>query len=600
MRIAIEVDDRVPRSRTVGNGCCIEPIRRWSQKSTPHGTLSYAYDAAGNLASMTSNHVHGVSVSYQYDGLNRLATVADGALTGAQTATYAYDSANNIGSVTYPNGIVSQFTYDSLNRVTGLSSQISGYAYQRGPTGNLASATEQNGRTSTWTYDGINRLTSETVALDPQSHNGSVSYSLDPVGNRLSDNSSLSSVSTGAWSYNANDEVSSESYDNNGNVIAASGKTFAYDSQNQLVSMNGGQVSLVYDGDGNRVAKTANGAPTYYLVDDLNPTGYAQVVEELSASGTVERQYSYGLQRISKSQTINNAWTTSYYGYDGGGNVRNLTDATGTVTDTYAYDAYGNPVTTSGSTPNTYLYRTESFDADLGMCYLRARYYNPLTGRFISRDPEDGVNTDPATLHKYVYANGDPMNHVDPSGRSVLIGTLAIDSIDTVKDAVEAAAFAAVMACQADFISSDIAAQIQYYWDTLVRHREAEIFGEPPCGVGEKSRKKCHPGMVYRIYGKKSPLWSQYWTYTDPRTIPDWFNAAGVGSWNDGRNIALGYLADPEGCECGLAKPAIDEDGTFLPGGGTDEVFCPNPQGQIKLLLVGKTPKGFGGKRGVE
>jgi RHS repeat-associated protein len=62
-------------------------------------------------------------------------------------------------------------------------------------------------------------------------------------------------------------------------------------------------------------------------------------------------------------------------------------------------------------------YRGEQYDSDLGLYYLRARYYNPLTGRFMTRDPEDGKVKVPATLHKYLYASGDPVNRIDPSGR---------------------------------------------------------------------------------------------------------------------------------------------------------------------------------------
>ncbi len=127
---------------------------------------------------------------------------------------------------------------------------------------------------------------------------------------------------------------------------------------------------------------TTSGVETRYLVDDLNPTGYPQVVEELSGAGAVERQYTYGLQRIDEQQVLNGTWTPSFYGYDGGGNVRQLTNGAGAVTDTYEYDAFGNALQTSGSTPNVYLYRGEQYDADLGLYYLRARYYNPATGRF--------------------------------------------------------------------------------------------------------------------------------------------------------------------------------------------------------------------------
>jgi len=251
-----------------------------------------------------------------------------------------------------------------------------------------------------------------------------VAYGLDPVGNRESENSSLSGVPSGSFGYNADDEVSTESYDQNGNTLATGGKTFAYNSQNQLVSM-GSTVGLVYDGDGNRVSKTVSGATTRYLVDDLNPTGYPQVVEELT-NGATSRTYTYGLQRISQYQQVNGAWTPSFYQYDGGGNVRQLTNIAGAVTDRYEYDAFGNEFTVSGgsNTPNEMMYRGEQFDTDLGLYYLRARYYNPLTGRFLSRDPEDGKPIEPKTLHKYLYAGGDPVDAIDPTGRAATIETL--------------------------------------------------------------------------------------------------------------------------------------------------------------------------------
>src|SRR5208283_5317497 len=242
-------------------------------------------------------------------------------------------------------------------------------------------------------------------------------YTLDPVDNRRSALSSLGAVPSGSFTYNSDDESSTETYDNNGNTLATGGKTFAYDSQNQLRTMNGGAVSIVYDAFGNRVAKTVNSVTTRYLVDDLNPTGLPQVMDEV-VGGAVERVYTYGLQRISEDQIVNNAWTGSFYGYDGAGSVRQLTNSAGVVTDTYEYDAWGNLVNKTGTTPNNYLYRGEQYDADLALYYLRARYYNPSTGRFLSRDPEAGKPIDPKSLHKYLYAGGDPVNRIDPSGRA--------------------------------------------------------------------------------------------------------------------------------------------------------------------------------------
>ena len=337
---------------------------------------------------------------------------------GANTIAHTYDDASNVATVSYPNGVQSVMTYDTLNRLTGLATQNSGYVYQRGTTGNLTSATELNGRTANWTYDGIYRLNNETISLAPSGKNGTVSYGLDPVGNRLSDTSSLAGVPSGSWNFNADDELSSETYDQNGNVLSTGGKTFAYDFENHLMSM-GGTVALLYDGDGNRVGKSVNGVVTRYLVDDLNPTGYPQVVEELSGAGVVTRQYTFGLQRINENQMLNGSWTPSFYGYDGGGSVRQLTNAAGAITDTYEYDAFGNASFTNPAQRRT----TTSIAANSTTPTSASTTSAPDTitrqqGRFMSRDPKGGSPLYPNAFNRYLYTNGDPINVIDPSGRS--------------------------------------------------------------------------------------------------------------------------------------------------------------------------------------
>lgn len=180
---------------------------------------------------------------------------------------------------------------------------------------------------------------------------------------------------------------------------------------------------MVYDGDGNRVSETVGSTTTKYLVDDLNPTHLPQVMDE-TVSGAVTRTYAYGVQRISEDQLISSTWTPSFYGYDGHGNVRFLTNSAWVVTDSYTYDAFGMPITTSGTTPNNFLYSGEQYDGALGMYYLRARYYNPATGRFETMDPAAGDILNPATLHKYVYAGNNPVNASDPTGRDAFIESL--------------------------------------------------------------------------------------------------------------------------------------------------------------------------------
>ena len=107
---------------------------------------------------------------------------------------------------------------------------------------------------------------------------------------------------------------------------------------------------------------------------------------------------------------------TSYYLCDRHGNVRALVNEEGTITDSYAYDAYGNLLQAEGETKNDFLYTGEQYNATIGLYYLRARYMNPTTGTFISMDSYQGNTYDPITLHKYLYVGANPVMYVDPTG----------------------------------------------------------------------------------------------------------------------------------------------------------------------------------------
>jgi RHS repeat-associated protein len=402
---------------------------RLSSKETPQGTLSYTYNAAGSVLTVRSSNGNGVSVDYSYDALNRLATVKDNR-HGPGVTAYSYDANGNLESVTYPNQVRTSYSYNSLNRLTTVSAALSAttlasYAYSLDAVGNRTSVTEQNGRVVNYTYDALYRLTNETINGDLTA-NGQASYAYDAVGNRLSRTSTIPGLSATTATYNANNQLSGDTYDLNGNTIGSQGATYAYDSTNRLKSANPSGASYAYDGDGNLVAKTVGGTTTRYLVDNNNPTGYAQIVEEL-VGGQVQRQYTYGHDLISQRQFVNGQWQTSFYGYDGHGSVRYLTDAAGAISDTYSYDSFGNLLTRTGTTANDYLYAGERFDADVGLYYLRARHMSPSTGRFFTQDTYEGVQHDPLSLHKYLYANANPVNRIDPSGNfSFSIGSLTI------------------------------------------------------------------------------------------------------------------------------------------------------------------------------
>ena len=100
--------------------------------------------------------------------------------------------------------------------------------------------------------------------------------------------------------------------------------------------------------------------------------------------------------------------------------MRQLTNSSGDVTDSYDYDAFGNLINSTGSTPNNYLFAGEQYDSALGLYYNRARYYNNTTGRFWSIDDDEGDLDSPISLHMYLYSSADPANRKDPSGQDDL------------------------------------------------------------------------------------------------------------------------------------------------------------------------------------
>lgn len=304
----------------------------------PGVTLNYAYDANGNVTGVWSSTANGVNLAYGYDPLNRLTNVL---ASGSAAAGYGFDNAGNLQSMSYGNGVTNVYQYDALNRTTNLTaSTVSGviaqFAYQLGTSGNRTNLSETvNGasRTYAWRYDNLYRLTNENVNAI-----GSVGYAYDPVGNRTNRQSSISQLSTGSSAYNTNDWLAGDSYDSNGNTTNSGSKPYQYDVENHLTNFNNGTVLMTYDGDGNRASKTVGGTTTYYLLDGQNPSGYVQVLEEWTSTGTsaLSKVYNYGMALISQRQPN---ISTNYFVYDGHGSTRMLTDIGGNVANAFTYAA---------------------------------------------------------------------------------------------------------------------------------------------------------------------------------------------------------------------------------------------------------------------
>lgn len=247
-------------------------------------------------------------------------------------------------------------------------------------------------------------------------------YAYDNVSNRIL--KTVNGAET-VYTYNALNQLVSENdivyeYDLNGNTVRiispSKSALYVYNAENRLVRatvQSGNNVSVEeyeYDYAGNRIAKSSEGEYTKYLLDVNGELTY--VLAEINYDGTEKCYYTRGDELISQERD----GKKSYYVYDGHGSVRALADESGKVTDKYVYDAFGNFISSYGSTKNDFLFCGEQFDPVTGLYYLRARYMNPSVGRFITMDSYEGSIDDPVSLHKYLYANANPVSNSDPSG----------------------------------------------------------------------------------------------------------------------------------------------------------------------------------------
>ena len=297
------------------------------------------------------------------------------------------------------------------------------YVYTLGASGERLKSEELD-RTVEYTYDSLYRLTSETITKGKTKT--TYTYAYDSVSNRTLKN--VDGVET-VYTYNALNQLVSENdisyeYDLNGNVVRMTSPTksalYVYNAENQLIRatvQSGNNVSVEeyeYDYAGNRTAKSSEGETTRYLLDINGELAY--VLAEMDNDGTEKCYYTRGDELISQERD----GKTSYYVYDGHGSVRALTNDSGKVTDKYVYDAFSNLISSTGRTENDFLFAGEQFDPVTGLYYLRARYMNPSVGAFISMGSYSGSIDDPVSLHKYLYANANPVSNSDPSGYSTL------------------------------------------------------------------------------------------------------------------------------------------------------------------------------------
>lgn len=169
-------------------------------------------------------------------------------------------------------------------------------------------------------------------------------------------------------------------------------------------------MEYAYDGDGNRISKTVNGETTRYIYDISG--GLPQLLVEMDDQGNILAKHMDGSTVL---RTIDGVEQSEFHLYDALGSVIALTDENGDLIAEYEYDAYGGIRSQTGTAVNDIQFTGEQYDADTGLIYLRARYYDPSNGRFISKDPFQGIEDKPRSINRYTYANNNPVNLTDSS-----------------------------------------------------------------------------------------------------------------------------------------------------------------------------------------
>ena len=263
---------------------------------------------------------------------------------------------------------------------------------------------------------------------DPISTVLDVSFAYDVNGNRNATGYTVGTGGTLSASPNA-----TYAYDSAGQVTAktdtATGKitTFAYDYRDRLTgatrktsgSVVDYQVTYTYDALDRRIGEqidadgAGSGTPvqTWTVFDGQNP--YA----DFTGSGTLKDRYLYGPAVDALLARTDASGVTNWYLSDRLGSVRDIVDVSGNVVYHTGYDSFGNKVSSSGSGGDRFGFTGREHDAALNLYYNRARFYDPATGRFLSRDPI-GFSAGDANLYRYV--NNSPTNGTDPSGESWL------------------------------------------------------------------------------------------------------------------------------------------------------------------------------------
>ena len=335
-------------------------------------TSTYAYDELLNIKALKTETEKQTLANnhYFYDGNGN--QIRREGLEG--TTGYAYDGRNRLTEISYPSalgGYTEKLGYDAAGN-------------------RIRRETEQE--ITTYRYDNCNRLqelhreykNTETSTTQPEM----IRYTYDRQGNMLREKSMKSG------------EEKKYSYDSFGRMVRAEVPVESPGTREFQVQINR------YDGEGLRHEMEENGRLIKFLYNEDR-----EVVAEETGNGTITR-YIRGLGIISSDSE--EAKTYYHYVSDEQGSITHVLSEDAEILNHYSYDAFGNIIQKTEKVENRFCYNGEMLDPVTQQYYLRARFYNPVIGRFTQEDTYYGDG-----LNLYQYCQANPVGYVDPSGHNI-------------------------------------------------------------------------------------------------------------------------------------------------------------------------------------
>ena len=388
------------------------------KRSNGKRLVSYTHDRAGQITEIRDPA--GVCTRYEYDILGRRSRIFN---DDGLEVRYGYDALNRICDIRYGNGVKTAYTYDGDGNVRTLETRagenvLLSFAYRYDGNGNRTAktgmqatlggiTTGNNALDLSYAYDVRGQL------LEERRNGTSVCYAYDKAGNRIRKTDAQGEI---RYLYNEKNQLIAEespadrkqfSYDRQGGIIeeknAAGIRLFSYNSRHQQTRVEtetGSVQENRYDAEGLRFELLENGRRTSFVYHDG---------ELLQEEGREEQGTSYhlgaGMEAFRRGQEL------SYYHRDEQLSTVFVTDGQGEIRNSYQYDAFGIPLETTEQLNNRIRYTGQQYDDVTGQYYLRARYYNPVAGRFMQEDIYQGDG-----LNLYAYCGNNPVVYYDPSG----------------------------------------------------------------------------------------------------------------------------------------------------------------------------------------